>query len=57
MKVRVYGDAAVVIGRSTEKGQSKGEAFTVLSAWTDTWIKQAGRWRVVAEHVSAIPQK
>ena len=57
MKVRVYGDAAVVLGRSTEKGQSKGTAFTDHSAWTDFWIKQAGRWRVVAEHVSAMPQK
>jgi len=57
MKVRVYGDAAVVLGRSTEKVQYKGEVTSGQVQWTDTWVKRAGRWQCVAEHISLIAQK
>ncbi len=56
-KVHVYGDAAVVIGRSTSKGKEKGKDFSHQSQWTDTWIKIAGRWQCVASHGSFITQK
>jgi ketosteroid isomerase-like protein len=57
MKVHVYGDSAVVFGRSTIKGQFKGEDFSGQYQWTDTWIKKAGRWQCVASHSSKIAQK
>jgi len=57
IKVRVYGDAAVVLGRSTEKSRYKDEGTTVQVQWTDTWVKRAGRWQCVAEHASNITQK
>jgi hypothetical protein len=56
-KVRVYGDAAVVTFRNAEKSQSKGKDTSGQERITDTWVKLAGRWQVIAEHVSRIAQK
>jgi len=57
MKVRVYGDTAVVTGHTTTKGTYKGKDFIDNVRWTDTWIKSAGQWQCVAGHSSAIAQK
>jgi ketosteroid isomerase-like protein len=57
IKVRVYGDAAVVTGRSTIKEMHKGEDWSRQESWTDTWIKRDGRWQCVAGHSSVIAQK
>jgi len=58
IKVRVYGDAAVVTGRSTYKGQYKGKAYSQQYRWTDTWVKdRLGRWRCVAFHDSNIARR
>jgi ketosteroid isomerase-like protein len=57
IKVRVYGDTAVVTGRSTQKAQYKGKESTGQYQWTDTWVKLAGRWQCVAVHMSEIAQK
>jgi ketosteroid isomerase-like protein len=54
MKVRVYGDEAVVTGRNTTKGQFKGRDISGQYRWTDTWAKRNGRWQCVAEHDSKI---
>jgi hypothetical protein len=56
-RVRVYGDAAVVTFHFTNKSQTKGNDTTEQERITDTFIKLAGRWQVVAEHVSKIAQK
>jgi ketosteroid isomerase-like protein len=56
-KVRVYGDAAVVIARVTMKMQSAGKEMTSQSRFTDTWVTRAGRWQCVAGHNSTIAQK
>jgi ketosteroid isomerase-like protein len=56
-KVRVYGDAAVVMGSITMKMQSAGKEMTYQSRFTDTWVKRAGRWQCVAGHNSTIAQK
>jgi ketosteroid isomerase-like protein len=57
MKVRVYGDAAVVTGRSTIKETYKGEDVSGQNRWTHTWVKLAGRWQCLAGHRSEIAQK
>ena len=57
MKVRVYGDAAVVTGRDAIKETYKGEDVSGQHRWTHTWIKRAGRWQCVAAHSSEITQK
>ena len=57
MKVRVYGDAAVVTGRDTIKETYKGEDISSQNRWTHTWVKRSGRWQCVAGHSSEIAQK
>jgi ketosteroid isomerase-like protein len=57
MKVRVYGDAAVVSGRDTIKETYKGKDVSSQNRWTHTWVKRAERWQCVAAHSSEIAQK
>jgi len=58
IRVRVYGDAAVVTGRTTVKEQYKGKDISGQYQWTDMWVKDyAGRWQCVASHSSRIAQK
>jgi ketosteroid isomerase-like protein len=59
MKVRIYGDTAVVTGRTTTVNeQYQGKDLSGQYRWTDTWVKYyLARWRCVAEHVSRIAQK
>jgi len=58
MKVRIYGDAAVVTGRfTTVRELYQGKNLSGRYRFTDTWVKRAGQWQCVAEHVSRIAQK
>jgi ketosteroid isomerase-like protein len=53
VRVRVYRDAAVETGRSTMDGQDKGKAVPHDTRFTRVWVKQQGRWRLVANHYSS----
>ena len=53
VRVRVYGDAAVETGRSTMDGQDKGRTVPRDTRFTRVWVKQQGRWRLVANHYSS----
>jgi ketosteroid isomerase-like protein len=57
MKVRVYGNAAVVTGHSTDKETVKGKDISGEYRWTDTWIRKGGRWQCVADHASRVAGK
>jgi len=59
LKVMLYGKTAVVWGRSTLKGISKGQEWTGQSRFTDVFIWRDNRWQIVAGHSSRIrqPQK
>ena len=58
IRVRVYGDAALVTGRTTVKEQYKGKDISGQYQWTDMWVKDyAGRWQCVASHSSRAPLK
>ena len=52
MKVRIHGDTAVVTGRRHTKGTASGKPFDSKFQFTDTFVKDAGRWRLLAGHVS-----
>jgi ketosteroid isomerase-like protein len=57
MKVRLHGDAAVVTGKTHTKGVSGGKPFDFQFQFTDTFVKDGGRWRLLAGHVSKLPAK
>ena len=54
VQVRVYGNTAVETGRSTMNGQDKNKAVPVDNRFTRVWVKQHGRWRLVANHYSLL---
>ena len=57
MKVRLHGDTAVVTGKTHTKGVSGGKPFDFQFQFTDRFVKNAGRWRLLADHVSKLPAK
>src|SRR5690349_1151494 len=52
VQVRVYGNTAVETGLSTMTGQDKGKTVPSDVRFTRVWVKQQGRWRLVANHYS-----
>ena len=52
MQVHLYGDAAVVTGTATQSGSFVGGPVAARIIFTDTFIKQSGKWRAVASHRS-----
>jgi len=54
VRVRLYGDTAVETGRSTMNGQDKGKPVPRDTRFTRVWVKQEGRWRLVANHYSTL---
>ena len=58
MKVRVYGNAAIVTGRTILQGKAKdGSVVDVEVQFTDTIVLEGSRWRIVAGHVSRLKPK
>lgn len=54
VSVRVYGDVAVLTGRSTSKHEGRE---TVQSRFTRVYVKRQGRWQAVAHQVTRIAQQ
>jgi ketosteroid isomerase-like protein len=54
MKVRVYGDTAVVTGRGLYKGKYKGGDISSDERWSDVFVKKNGRWQCVASQSTGI---
>jgi len=48
MKVRVFGDTAVVAGTDDEKSSYKGKDTSGHYTWTDVFVKRQGKWQAVA---------
>jgi len=53
VQVRVYENTAVETGLSTMSGQDKGKTVPRDTRFTRVWVKQEGRWRLVANHYSS----
>src|SRR5688572_22521984 len=51
---RVFGDAAVVTGRTHGVGDFDGAAYDVVIRFTDTFVRIGGRWQAVASHASVV---
>jgi len=52
--VRLYGDAAIVIGVTTVKGESAGKPFAADFRYTDTYVHRGGHWLLAASHASRL---
>ena len=54
MKVRFYGDTAIVLGITSLKGTVKGKPFEAKVRFTDTLYKRNGEWKIIAGHVTKL---
>ncbi len=54
LKVRLYGDAAIVFGLETEKSKIHGKDMSGQYRFTDVFVKRDGRWQAVASHSSRV---
>ena len=54
LKVRVYGDTAVVHGLATRKSSYQGQDTSGQYRSTDVFIKSNGRWQAIAAHVTRV---
>jgi ketosteroid isomerase-like protein len=54
VKVNVYKDTAVATVLSTWKSRINDQEFSQQYQATHVWVKQKGRWRLVAAHVSQV---
>jgi ketosteroid isomerase-like protein len=52
LKVRMHGNTAVVTGAYHERGTSGGKPYEYHDRLTDVWMKNGGKWQVVASHYS-----
>ncbi len=56
LQVRIYGDTAVLTGRSTQKGQLQGQDNSGQFRFTRVYVKREGRWKSAAFQSTRIAQ-
>jgi len=54
MRVRVFGNTAIVTGMDTEKSSDRGQDSSGKYVWTDVFVLRNGRWQVVASQSTRI---
>jgi ketosteroid isomerase-like protein len=54
MKVRLFGDMAIVTGRNTSKGTLLGTAASAEYRFTDVFIKRDGRWQCLSTQATPV---
>jgi ketosteroid isomerase-like protein len=54
MKVRLYGDTAVITGVTTVKGTFKNQDISGKYRWTDVYVKRGGQWQIVNAQLTPI---
>src|ERR1035437_1087886 len=56
MKIRVFGDTAVVTGGHREKSHNFGKDTSGHYRWTDLFVKRNGRWQAVASQLTRVEE-
>lgn len=54
MKVRLYGDSAVVTGKTRVKGTAGTSAFAADFQFTDSMVRRGSRWWFASSHISRL---
>jgi ketosteroid isomerase-like protein len=57
LRVRTFGDVAVVTARGTAKGWYKGQRADMVFLYTRVWVNRSGLWQAVASHASQVPDQ
>ena len=53
--VRIYGDCALLCGRTRMTGTYQGRPFKSHYRYIDTYVRQDGRWRVCSVQITGMP--
>lgn len=51
-EVRLYGDTALLSGRTRMTGRYQGKPFATHYRYIDVYVRQGGRWRIVSVQIS-----
>jgi uncharacterized protein (TIGR02246 family) len=54
VKVRLYGNTAIVNGRWIEKSNTKGKLFDGTHLYTTVYVKRDGKWQIVSDQVTPV---
>lgn len=54
VRVRTFGNCAVVTGTTRAKGRYKGTSMSVTLRFTDVFVRRAGKWQVVASQATQV---
>jgi ketosteroid isomerase-like protein len=57
IRMRLYGDAAVMTARGVSGGTYRGQTFHEVERVSCVFVRQEGRWRCVLTHLSRLAQK
>lgn len=52
---RAYGNTVVVTGLGTFAGVNSGTAFTLDLRYTEVYVREDGRWKLVSRHSNRMP--
>ncbi len=53
-RIRIYGDAAVLLARGVSGGTFRGQAFREVERSSNVFVRQDGQWRCVLTHLSRL---
>lgn len=53
--VRVYGDVALLSGRTRMTGRYQGKPFASHYRYIDIYVRRDGEWKIVSVQISPIP--
>jgi ketosteroid isomerase-like protein len=54
-EVRVYGDAALLSGRTRMTGKYQGKPFTSHYRYIDVYVRRGDEWKIVSVQISPMP--
>lgn len=54
VEVRLFGETAVVTGRTHARGVQSGATFDVSLRFTDVFVRRSDHWQAVASHATLI---
>jgi ketosteroid isomerase-like protein len=56
-EVRLYGDTALLSGRTRMTGKNGGESFTSHYRYIDIYVRRKGAWKIVSVQITRLPQQ
>ena len=56
-EVRIFGDTALLYGRSSMTGKYDGKPFVSNYRYIDIYVRRNGEWKIVSVQITRIPPK